>query len=923
MKDWKWNGARWWKYDFHTHTPASDDYGKGGNQAEIKNRSPREWLLDYMHAEVDCVVITDHNTGAWIDPLKKTLAELVRERPEGFRPIHLFPGMEISVHGGVHLLAILSSDKSTSDIDSLLGAVGFIGSKGRCDAVTNKTFSEVVNVINQFDGIAIPAHVDAENGLFLLMEGITLNQALNCDQVFAMEMINKNPYYPPQYKEKRLSWTEVLGSDSHHPPGVSGSHYPGSHFSWVKMESPTLEGLRLALLDGHLSILRSDRNVENPNNHAPLLLESIEVSNARYMGRSGKFPLTFNPWLNTIIGGRGTGKSTLIEFLRIALRRESEIPDDLKTDFMKYQEVYQSPNDDRLLINNTQFNVYYIKDNCHFRVQWSPRGDLEPIQEQKDDGSWVRAEGEIIQRFPIRLFSQKQVFQLAKDPLALLKIIDQAPEVNRKDWNEKWEAEKRRFLSLQTKAREIESGITAELGLRGDLDDVKRKLAIFETARHADILKSYQNCVRQNHVIEIWERSWFDLGNRLREFAEDIVPEPPNDLLFKGDIKDALLSSKIADVMEGITEIQKSLQALAQRADVILANWKTEKERSDWKKALEAETEAYNLLCRNLAEEGVRDPGSYGELVQRRQAIEQRLKNIADRRQQVDNIYQQIRQSLESIQRLRKELSSSRENFLERVLHNNQYVRIKVKPYQTPSETIGNELRQILNISEGRFDKDIGSPDREGLLGELYSNRDNVKIFEDNLKNLKRKIRQISVGEGEYNSIRDKRFLDHLTKLPPEVFDRLELWFPEDTLDIQFSLSCDGHKFRSIQTGSPGQKTAALLAFLLSYGEEPLILDQPEDDLDNYLIYDLIVKQLRTIKKNRQIIVVTHNANIVVNGDAELVIALKSQNGETQFECTGSLQDNSVRETICAIMEGGREAFEQRYRRITVGKPHV
>ena len=125
MKEWGWNGARWWKCDFHTHTPASNDYGKGQNQTALQERSPKEWLLDYMRAGVDCIAITDHNTGAWIDLVKTALGELASEKPEGFRPLSVFPGVEISVNGGVHLLAILGCDKTTADIDSLLGAVGF------------------------------------------------------------------------------------------------------------------------------------------------------------------------------------------------------------------------------------------------------------------------------------------------------------------------------------------------------------------------------------------------------------------------------------------------------------------------------------------------------------------------------------------------------------------------------------------------------------------------------------------------------------------------------------------------------------------------------------------------------------------------------------------------------------------------------
>ena len=128
-----------------------------------------------------------------------------------------------------------------------------------------------------------------------------------------------------------------------------------------------------------------------------------------------------------------------------------------------------------------------------------------------------------------------------------------------------------------------------------------------------------------------------------------------------------------------------------------------------------------------------------------------------------------------------------------------------------------------------------------------------------------------------------------------------------------------GEDNQRLEQGSPGQKNAALLTFILSYGDEPLILDQPEDDLDNELIYGLIVQQLREMKSNRQIIVATHNANIVVNGDAEMVFSLVVENRESIVSKRRSVQINEVREAICDILEGGQLAFQQRYRRINLG----
>ena len=921
MTDWKWNGSRWWKCDFHAHTPASDDYGKGSDQTTLKGRKPREWLLDYMRAGIDCVAITDHNTGAWVDHVKTALSELESETPEGFRPIHVFPSVEISVNGGVHLLAILGCDKKTSDIDSLLGAVGFSGTKGSSDAVTNKSFVEVAGAIVSANGIAIPAHVDENNGFFQ-QTGTTLQQALDCENIFAMELMSAAYQKPQPYIDKSRCWTEILGSDAHHPSGNVGQRYPGSHFTWVKMGSPSIEGLRLALLDGPLSIRRSDQGTADPNEHGPLVLESIEISGARFLGRSQPFVIGLNPWLNAIIGGRGTGKSTVVEFLRIAMRREDEVPDELKPEFEKYTRVYPDREDGGLLTEKVEIRTIYRKNGSRFRVQWNPAGDLEPI-EQEVDGEWRRAEGDIRQRFPLRIYSQKQVFQLAKTPLALLGVVDEAPEVDRHSWHERWNEEQGRFLSLRAKVREIEAGLAEEPRLRGELDDVKRKLSIFEQAGHADVLKAFQIRIRQKREVEAWEEGWAGAGEQLRKVTTELVPDFLNETPFDQDSAvDTELRDHAAKVRDSLDEIRKALETLALQADEVFAEWRRSKDESSWKQSCEAAAQAYHELRDNLAREGAGDPAAYGEFVQRRQAIEQRLKELDERKNQVEGLKKQADAHLQRLVEIRRELTESRREFLNDVLSENQHVRIQVVPYGA-RETVEDEFRRLLQREDGGFEKDIGSPDDEGLLGGLYRNSNGPEDIEQNLANIKGKVRKIALDPNDAGTVADRRFATHIGKLQPEAIDRVDLWFPEDSLDVQYSARGDGQHFRSIQEGSPGQKTAALLAFLLSYGEEPLILDQPEDDLDNHLIYGLIVTQLREVKLHRQVIVVTHNANIVVNGDAELVLALAARGGETQRECEGSLQTSVVRKTICTVMEGGIKAFEQRYRRIALEGRHV
>lgn len=917
---WNWNGSRWWKVDLHTHTPASDDYGKGPQQNQLKERTPRDWLLDYMKAGIDCVAITDHNTGAWIDRLKVALRELEEEAPEGYRPIHLLPGVEISVHGGIHVLAILGSETTTSDVASLLGAVGFSGTRGSSDGVTSKTISEVVAEVSKVRGIAIPAHVDCDKGLFKL-QGATLEQAISSREIFALELVDPSAAKPPLYIAKNLHWAEILGSDSHHPPGHGSQRYPGSHFTWVKMGSPNLEGLRLALLDGPLSILRSDLDPGNPNEHAPLLVESIEVSNAYYMGRSGPFELRLNPWLNAIVGGRGTGKSTLVELARLALRRQDELPEELRGEFEKYATVRPNREEGGLLTAGAEIRVVYRKDGSRFRLHWSPSGDRDPIQEESN-GGWRRAEGDVALRFPIQLFSQKQIFHMAKTPLALLRVVDEAPDVNRRSWLDRWREEESRFLALRAKAREIEAGLAEEPRLRGELDDVKRKLSIFEDAGHAAVLQSFQRRSRQQRAVETWEESWAGTGERLREVATNLVPDPLDAALDAESEEDAALRADADRARTLLDTLRESLETLAGQAEEILSDWRQERDRSAWKTAVKAAVQAYESLRARLAQEGAGDPAAYGELVHRRQAIEQRLEDLADRKTEMARLRQQAEARLQRLLEIRRELTEARRSFLRSVLQNNRYVRIEVVPYGA-RETVGGELRELLQRQDRAFEKDVGAPGAGGLLGDLYANEGGCEKIEEALAELKLRVRQIANGTHDPETLGDQRFATHVAKLQPETLDRLDLWFPEDSLDVRYSPTGDGRNLRSIQEGSPGQKTAALLAFFLSYGDEPLVLDQPEDDLDNHLIYELIVTQLREVKRRRQILVVTHNPNLVVNGDAELVVALVARNGETDKECEGSLQEQQVRNTICEVMEGGRDAFEERYRRIALEGRHV
>jgi hypothetical protein len=120
---------------------------------------------------------------------------------------------------------------------------------------------------------------------------------------------------------------------------------------------------------------------------------------------------------------------------------------------------------------------------------------------------------------------------------------------------------------------------------------------------------------------------------------------------------------------------------------------------------------------------------------------------------------------------------------------------------------------------------------------------------------------------------------------------------------------------RDFKRLSLGQQQSVLLALMLtSESKAPLIVDQPEDNLDSEFIYKTLVPVIRAAKERRQVIVVTHNANIAVLGDAEQIVVLKATNDKAMIATRGSIDQPTTRDAACAILEGSREAFERRAR---------
>lgn len=934
---WDYPGARWWRFDFHTHTPASGDY-RGGDV------TPADWLLGFMRGGIDCVAVTDHNSGEWVDPLKSEMAKLEEQEHPDFRRLHLFPGVEITANGGTHVLALFDPAKETSDIDQLLGAVDYHGERGDSSRAADCSVVQVVAHVVQRGGIAIPAHVDRERGLWELA-GNTLEGVLTGNNVFAVEIADMSSERPPLYRQNAHHWAEVVGSDSHRLTGTADQHVPGSRYTWIKMEQPSIDGLRLALLDGkRFSVRRSD-DPESPIQALPAHhVRSIAIAEAALMGLSEAASLEFSPWLNVLIGGRGSGKSTVLNCMRLAARRETELQrldehSDTKRTFDWFNQVARTRNDAGGLRAETRIKWTVSREGVDHRINWSqaPDTDGTVVETRNDDGDWVASTSQHVtpERFPIRIFNQGQIGELAgENQAALLDLIDEG--AGAQDCQREFDTASRAFFATRARIREIQ----VELERRGEvavaLEDNARALALFEEAGHAAALQAFRVTERQQREVERHFAVAEQAVGQVDEVADQLRPEDVAESVFedKSSGNDTDRSALvIIESLRGIVDGAKSaLNDASAKSRELIAEQRKALQASSWRSNVGQVQAAYEQAAAALTSVGLGDARTHADLVQQQQQLSSEQSRLAALDRELTRLQAQATNELEAVLQTRRAQSDARSAFLHETLAQNDYVQIRLIPYGENPRTLERSLRDALGVDDDhRFPDDIGNADEAAsgsgmvdlLINDLPRDPESRREeLEARLESMRQRLAEAVEGGKGFGG----RFVNYLQReqgRSAEFLDRLLVWFPPDSLQVKHSITADGSRFKPISQGSAGQRSAAMLAFLLAHGDEPLVLDQPEDDLDNQLIYSLVVRQMKENKLRRQIILVTHNPNIVVNGDAEMLHVLDFVNGQCAVVESGSLQSTEMREKVCRVMEGGRSAFKQRYRRLETGLANV
>ena len=897
--EWRWPGSRWWRVDLHAHSPISYDYKLQPGEVDGDWGG---WLTALSDAGIHAFAVTDHNTADAIAALQKTIYG------DGIS-LFLYPGVELTASDGAHLILVMDPDKSQQHIEAVLSAMEVpVDQRG---LQTGRSILSVEQILGKCgnDALVIGAHVNGPDGL-LGRGGLQRIQELRDTSLTAVEV---DPTLELEEKwidgslpqvGRRLPF--IWSSDGHSLNQI------GQRFTWIKMTTPNLEGLRLAFLDGQESLIPSTSvDNEDPNNHADLAIETITVKQAKYFGRQSPMQIRFNPWLNAIIGARGTGKSSLVDFVRKTLCRDTELDGGdgaedgpLRQLFDRRMSLPASRQYDSLLTGDTTLEVVYRKDGDRFAISWSAHepnssitllGGEEPIAQQ----------GDVRERFPIRIYSQKQLFALAQDANALLTVIDDSSSVRKSEIDRSAEQLQSSYLALCAEARAAANQAKGLPARRAVLEDVQRKLNLLQASGHTAVFQDYR--VRRQRD-DAWQTAISNVSENIQVLAGTAADVSVDDLDFLAETDDdgslAALSQAHESLKQTVIDLQQTVLDAVSNARQDIRNIQSSSEALRWNESVQSAEANYREVADRLSQQGILDPNEYDSLLDQARDLNQEIDGLVEQSEQAVALEKESADTLEEYRAKHGELTTKRGSFAQAT--SSDLVRVEVKS-KANWANLSEELGLILGIE--RFEDD-----RQAVARGIQPKPTEPWNWQA-LDAVVAQLRSYIDGNTDAWEMRDQRFATALRRVPPERIDRLALYVPEDTVDVEFQ-DTRGGGWRPLAQGSPGQQTAALLAFVLGYGSEPIILDQPEDDLDSTLIYDLLVSRLREIKQQRQVIVVTHNPNIVVHGDAELVLSLAAIKGRTMLACEGGLQELRVRDEICTVMEGGSEAFQKRYERI-------
>ncbi len=755
----------------------------------------------------------------------------------------------------------------------------------------------------------------------------------------------------------------IKGSDSHsasYPIGKlkDKKSNPIEKFCWIKAD-PTFEGLKQVIIEpeDRIFIGEKPKIFERIKNNKTKYISELHIDKINeYKGQNGVWFNNINIKLNqelvAIIGNKGSGKSALSDIL--ALCGEYKEHDNFS--FLRNKKFRKKG-----YAENFEASLKWLDGNTipkklndapreeEPRVKYLPQGDFENLTNEIEKAENFQKEIESV-IFSHLEQSEKLGFSNFQDLLSHHnKVIEEAITHIKNDIfilnDEILKLEKKLhpnyIKNIESKIKQKEDELKA-LEEPQKVEDPNKNPEISEKSKKINQkilglkqkIEEYEEQIKeQEKTKNIITEELSELSNlkqslelkenELKEFkkSKKIELERYNlniDDIIKVEIKTDKIEKLINDKKQKIKYVENLLNGTDEKEGLYNLKKKKEEELNKEKNKLDEPQKKYQRYLeeykswqnqKSLIEGDEKIPDTLNYYKKQREYIKNQLKDdieklkqnrldkiskIYDKKQEIKSLYENIKKGISKKIEENKELLKGYDIKIDTsLILNNNFVEVFC-------DFIDKSKRGTFNTKEG-CEVEI----KKIIDGKNFNNFGDIKtilediesyLWEDKRENIKLDERKRHIED----QVKDvKRFYDYLFSL--------------DYIKLNYELKLGS---KSLEQLSPGERGALLLIFylLLDSNDIPLILDQPEDNLDNHTVANVLVPFIKRAKKQRQIILVTHNPNLAVVADAEQIIwvNIDKENKNTFEFSSGSIENKNINEKIINVLEGTIPAFNKR-----------
>ncbi|WP_189637667.1 TrlF family AAA-like ATPase [Ralstonia pseudosolanacearum] len=917
-------GMRWFKCDLQMQTPADAKHWRGSPMGESdaeREAAAEAFVRRCYEVGLEVIAITDHNflSKSFIPLLQQAIHKLTGEY--GYRLL-VFPGFEFEadVGKGVHVLGLFEPDANLDELDHVLTecGVGYPRIQDGVLAKSTKRLPEVLECVQGLDakgkqrGLVVMPHATKGDGLFddgKVSEWLQQTEFLN-PELLAIEvpkpveqmsegwkrLLRGGPDCDPKWRRSRPIACIMSSDNKALTEAEDAENYIGKRNTWIKMSKPSIEALRQAFLDHESRVRLQAQRPSDAETHPRIL--KVEVTGAAFLEDQ---VVHFSPNLNCVIGGRGSGKSSLLEYLRFALQQDylrvvdADLHEKLKAIFGTIDGA------------GAELKVTYeVSPGVEDTVLLRPGAGEHRLTSRE-----VHDLKTALEQLHVQFFSQGELSRLTKlgQPNQVLRLVDAAC------------ADKLALLS--TKETELRSELLqllSESSLASELasEIARTKQSLDEATRQWQARKDIQAEAlvhRRSQEAARFSESVASRGEADAKALRDAL----NDLPAIGSLLEGAGEWPQAQWFQRLSEsLAESRRTLLSEVDAavekylaaVQASFSPEGGWTEVKAELDANEQRFLAACeaKGLQPADVSKLQELDKLRATKQSeLDVRNKQLADMNQRLERIpaaRRELHQTWRAQFEIRRDACDAMNGptitlttgFM---LDSGSFAAVWGRLAPRDSRTrLGKNWEEIGNDLFSEFAKSPTAGSPWEVLEDWLTAKDKVP-FDSPAAQLIPEL--------------EKHLLS--TDVRP-VWDNVRLSRIADMVDVELKrpggesagrLSGEGGR-----TLSEGQRNTALLSLILAQGSGPIVIDQPEDELDsNYLFSDL-VPLLRKSKNQRQLILATHNANLPVNADAELIYAFDAEDGRGKRRAQGGLDRSDVTAAVLDVMEGSEQAFKRR-----------